>query len=77
MSLIADSSSKKFPFSFLPDNQDHQDHHRSLKSMPTSETFSHRSSLKQSNKPFKSKHASKGALKAKAKGIAFVSDLHK
>ncbi|KAH9276334.1 hypothetical protein BASA83_001022 [Batrachochytrium salamandrivorans] len=30
--------------------------------------FSHRSSLKQSNKSFKSKHASKGALKAKAKG---------
>ncbi|KAL5034074.1 hypothetical protein BDV3_003673 [Batrachochytrium dendrobatidis] len=32
------------------------------------QSFSHRSSLKQSNKPFKSKHASKGALKALSKG---------
>eukprot|EP00842_Homolaphlyctis_polyrhiza_P004526 jgi/Hompol1/5074/HPOL_001296-RA len=32
------------------------------------EGFSHRSSLKQSNKPFKSKHATKGSIKAKNKG---------
>ncbi|KAL2919279.1 ribosome biogenesis protein tsr1 [Polyrhizophydium stewartii] len=32
--------------------------------------FSHRSSLKQSNKPFKSRHATKGALKAKNKGTS-------
>ena len=34
-------------------------------------TFSHRSSLKQSNKPFKSRHASKGSIKVKAKGMIF------
>lgn len=32
------------------------------------EAFSHRSTLKQANKSFKSRHASKGSLKAKAKG---------
>jgi pre-rRNA-processing protein TSR1 len=36
--------------------------------MAGQEAFHHRSSLKQSNKAFKSKHASKGQLKAKNKG---------
>jgi len=37
--------------------------------MPGQESaFHHRSTLKQSNKPFKSRHASKSALKEKQKG---------
>ncbi|KAJ3401501.1 hypothetical protein HDV05_000421, partial [Chytridiales sp. JEL 0842] len=36
--------------------------------MAGAEAHHHRSSLKQSNKPFKSKHASKGSLKASSKG---------
>ncbi|CAB4492850.1 unnamed protein product [Rhizophagus irregularis] len=37
--------------------------------MPTKKPFRHRAgSLKQSNKPFKSKHATKGTIKDKTKG---------
>ncbi|CAG8753330.1 23519_t:CDS:10, partial [Cetraspora pellucida] len=36
--------------------------------MPSEKPFHHRATLKQTNKPFKSKHATKGSLKDKAKG---------
>ncbi|KAJ1535286.1 hypothetical protein HK405_015747, partial [Cladochytrium tenue] len=36
--------------------------------MPDAGGFHHRSTLKQQNKTFKSRHASKGAIKAKNKG---------
>ncbi|CAG8502809.1 9787_t:CDS:10 [Acaulospora morrowiae] len=36
--------------------------------MPSEKPFHHRTTLKQINKPFKSKHATKGALKDQAKG---------
>jgi len=40
--------------------------------MPTEKQFHHRAGLlKQSNKPFKSKHATKGAIKDKVKGSKF------
>ena len=38
--------------------------------------FSHRSSLKQSNKPFKSKHATKGSIKRDSKGRVSKSSSH-
>ncbi|CAG8815329.1 38627_t:CDS:10 [Gigaspora margarita] len=36
--------------------------------MPSEKPFHHRATLKQTNKPFKSKHATKGSLKDQAKG---------